>query len=595
MTLLPFEITNIDSRLFEKQTITDIEKSNEQSSQFGLLLSHQDAVELIETRNLALKGTGRIEFGGIIINKIIEEFCSSPYLTMDNYAESIHDLTEIFYYYKNETFDLISDDDLIKFMRHRFDSVCQGSLELLAGRELDNLVRSIRCGYAAFCSKDPAPDESYFTSILQEASNRKLLNESEIAGIHLQCLEYLALKSNKYNGGGSSSIRVETAESIMKSIFFTVSLYLKSLPDFDCAVTEIKQSAIPDMYEKGRKIIDIKLHTTKHLYLLIRKNKLNTHNAAYNATVAQEGIGSFFKLYNSDYEAYEIPASIDYPLCSPVVDLTGVEYIHSYVGRLLLENEFCRRFKPEAVHRLLCGYDKGYADLLINIFEHVLTASFGCSLAKCNVLELDIPAEKIEELQYMLSNEDYQSFARRIDKAAEEMLEELNIIEGSLRAYIEKALPQIKANIYQALTARTLDKLFICPLNMAGQNMIKFILGTNMDDKKYRELIDELWNCRYSEDKLALIKEKVKSFNDFEGVTIDARLTEQEITSLLGTLGDVEIAALTKRHPFKPDITTLDLTEAEQVLRGCLEKYFYELAAAKKEKIIEIMERLEDE
>jgi len=147
MSFMSFEIMNISSTLVQKQAVAELEKCNDFTAQFGLVLSHQDAVELVETRTLALKSNGRIEFGGGVIEKIIRQFCHSPYLSMHNYAETIHDLTEIFYYYKNETLDLISDDDLLEFMEKSFDGICQGSLELLSGRELANMARNLRFGY----------------------------------------------------------------------------------------------------------------------------------------------------------------------------------------------------------------------------------------------------------------------------------------------------------------------------------------------------------------------------------------------------------------------------------------------------------------
>lgn len=156
---MPFEIIRMSSALIEKQAIIEIEKCNDFTAQYGLILSHHDVIELIETRNFALKSNGRIEFGGGVINKIIRGFCDSPYLTMDNYAETIHDLTEIFYFYKNETLDLISDDELIKFMKNVFDGRCQGSLELLSGRELENMARNLRYGYSPNYSVDTKRDK----------------------------------------------------------------------------------------------------------------------------------------------------------------------------------------------------------------------------------------------------------------------------------------------------------------------------------------------------------------------------------------------------------------------------------------------------
>lgn len=156
---MSFEIMNISLSLIEKQAVQEIEKCNDFTTQYGLVLTHKDAVELVETRTYALKSNGRIEFGGGVINKIIREFCDSPNISMHNYAETLHELTEIFYYYKNETLDLISDDDLIKFMKDSFDGKCQGSLELLSGRELYNMARNLRYGYDPDYSEDLECDE----------------------------------------------------------------------------------------------------------------------------------------------------------------------------------------------------------------------------------------------------------------------------------------------------------------------------------------------------------------------------------------------------------------------------------------------------
>lgn len=156
---MSFEIMSISSALIQKQAVAELEKCNDFTTQFRLTLSRRDAVELVESRTLALKSNGRIEFGGGVIEKIIREFCDSPYLSMHNYAETLHDLTDMFYFYKNETLDLMGDDDLIKFMKKSFDGLCQGSLELLSGRELANMARNLRFGYAPGYLENLARDE----------------------------------------------------------------------------------------------------------------------------------------------------------------------------------------------------------------------------------------------------------------------------------------------------------------------------------------------------------------------------------------------------------------------------------------------------
>lgn len=150
---------NVFSSLIQKQAVDEIEKCNDYTFRFGLSLSRQNVIELVETRTLSLKKFGRIEFGGGVIDKIIKEFCDSPYISMHNYVETLNELIEMFYYYKNETLDLISDDELIKFMKNSFDGKCQGSLELLAGRELDILAHNLRYGYAPDYSEDDEFEE----------------------------------------------------------------------------------------------------------------------------------------------------------------------------------------------------------------------------------------------------------------------------------------------------------------------------------------------------------------------------------------------------------------------------------------------------
>lgn len=154
-----FEIIPFASGLIQKQAIGEVIKCNDYTEQFGLLLTQAQAIELVETRSLSLRDNGRIEFGGGVIDKIIKEFCDSPYISMQNYAATLHELIETFYYYKNETLDLISDDDLMKFMKSAFDGVCQGSIDLLSGRELYQLARNLRFGLPTDYSEDNFLDD----------------------------------------------------------------------------------------------------------------------------------------------------------------------------------------------------------------------------------------------------------------------------------------------------------------------------------------------------------------------------------------------------------------------------------------------------
>lgn len=144
---MDFDIIQYSYNLINRQSAEQILKCNEFTAKYGLTLTPKQAMNLVETRCRSLKDNGRIEFGTGIIDKIIKEFCDSPFLNKDNYEETLEELIQIFYYYKNETLDKLSDDELIKYMKKAFDGPCQGSLELLADTELDRMARNIRYGY----------------------------------------------------------------------------------------------------------------------------------------------------------------------------------------------------------------------------------------------------------------------------------------------------------------------------------------------------------------------------------------------------------------------------------------------------------------
>ena len=125
--------------------IANIKKCNEITNKYDLVLSDNQISNLLERRKEILKETGRIEFREGIIDKLIKKFCDSPYINQENYVETLYELIEMFYKYKNETMDLITDDELIEFMKKSFDGIAGGDLEYLSGtviyRMRENLLR----------------------------------------------------------------------------------------------------------------------------------------------------------------------------------------------------------------------------------------------------------------------------------------------------------------------------------------------------------------------------------------------------------------------------------------------------------------------
>lgn len=155
-------IINISKELVEQNNLNEILRFNEITKDYGLSLTPEDAKSILITKKEALAGNGRIEFGSGIEGKLIEEFKDSPYIGKHNYVETMKSLIEMFYYYKNETLEVISDDELIEIMKEFFNGMCEGSLEILQNRGLCNIEWNIKHGISDFKNIYGEEDEDEF-------------------------------------------------------------------------------------------------------------------------------------------------------------------------------------------------------------------------------------------------------------------------------------------------------------------------------------------------------------------------------------------------------------------------------------------------
>ncbi|SFU66806.1 hypothetical protein SAMN04487886_10948 [Clostridium sp. DSM 8431] len=152
------DIKIFESNYLANKILKEILDCNEMTKEYGLKLSEKDVKEIVSARNSALKKCGRIEFNGEIVTKIIKNFADSPYIYKANYVDTISELIEIFYNYKNETLDYLSDDELITIMKRFFDGYCEGSLELLEGKILYKIADNIRGGVKDYLNLDDEKD-----------------------------------------------------------------------------------------------------------------------------------------------------------------------------------------------------------------------------------------------------------------------------------------------------------------------------------------------------------------------------------------------------------------------------------------------------
>ena len=129
-----------------EQTKAELIRCNQITERYGLSLTEGEMQQLALRRTEALHAAGRIEFGSGILEKLARAFCDSPYLEQMEYAETLAQLQELFYLFKTECMERVSDDALVEAMRLIYNEAVHGDLTRLADADRNTIYRIVRTG-----------------------------------------------------------------------------------------------------------------------------------------------------------------------------------------------------------------------------------------------------------------------------------------------------------------------------------------------------------------------------------------------------------------------------------------------------------------
>lgn len=140
-------IIKIDDMLNLKKSVEEkgILELNEITKDKGLYLSEKDIEDLMDNKAIILKENGRVEVRETTIRNIIESFYDSSFIDKDNYLESLEELTSIFYKYQQEFYGVLSDEEILIYLKEKFDNIVMGSFTLLESDSLEKLKENVLC------------------------------------------------------------------------------------------------------------------------------------------------------------------------------------------------------------------------------------------------------------------------------------------------------------------------------------------------------------------------------------------------------------------------------------------------------------------
>ena len=116
---------------------------NEIGRQYGLFLSEAQLRALVAAEAETLRAQGRLEFGEGILPRLMYMFCDSPFIARAEYFDTLEALQELFYAFKNELNDALSDDELLEAMYKVFHGRAQGSMDYMENVATVHLIRAL--------------------------------------------------------------------------------------------------------------------------------------------------------------------------------------------------------------------------------------------------------------------------------------------------------------------------------------------------------------------------------------------------------------------------------------------------------------------
>ena len=138
----------------------ELESCNKVTQRHGITLSPADIQTLVVGRVDALQETERVEFGRGVAKDLVLAFSSSVYVAQSSFVQTVLELQDLFYLFKNESDEQIPDDDLIATMRSLYDDVAQGDMQRLTEALFDGLGRHLREEDAVDDDADPGADDA---------------------------------------------------------------------------------------------------------------------------------------------------------------------------------------------------------------------------------------------------------------------------------------------------------------------------------------------------------------------------------------------------------------------------------------------------
>ena len=396
-------------------------------------------------------------------------------------------------------------------------------------------------------NKEKLDQSQYLVSLINEGTRNGLLSIELINGIPFELMEVFKDIMRMYTKGESSTLRTETAENLMKSIVYTLDLYLMKYPSPEDAIQHLQSCNIKTLYTEAMAYANDYFENTKILYQSIESKRVFVPNIVYNETFTK-AIPNFFLNYDVIFSAHNTSSDIDYPLTFDDMSVEGITYIRRYLKAFELENAFCCMFSPRYITTLLQSYGKSnglnYEQSPINLFELIFNNIVFLTLLDKSYENLLISPIGFEVIKKKLNGLNRSNIKHLIFSILDKIINCLEITNSDLIGLINRYSESLIARLSNALAYGHLVNMMVLETVDHHKERATLEVGNKMNNRIFRFVYKKIRDCTTIEDKMIILTKYVNSLDDFLDLLKAECFYEKEYDHVFDSLGNPEISTL---------------------------------------------------
>lgn len=338
---------------------------------------------------------------------------------------------------------------------------------------------------------------------------------------------------------GTTSITIEDAETVLKSILFV--LVYDPQPGADPS----RFSSLRARYDFKKKCLAGDLAKLEGFYQKVTESMLPLEIDSYQETIM--AIGSFFKDYDLEFGAHEAGVDFDYLLSEPIDDqkFRGIFFVKAYLESLYFENLFCAKFSLRKIREVLTEYQNFLKfdpkTDINNIFDLIFTQAMGKKIIASSLASLRMNSLEIEYLQSILSLNKRNDLEMIGQKALTELIKDLPL---DSKKYYYSSYKRFLTRLKRALSKNRLDLFFIVAA-VQNEQPITLQPGHGLSDQEFGKVIEVI--SRLEEKQAAsFVRSQFKSMLDYIDLFEIDLLNDQQLEQIIRSLDIYELAILIK-------------------------------------------------